>query len=201
MGAVMVRLHPPTTVLCVLAVGLAAITIGKPHEVHSDADPRCAVLRRYIDIIVLDDEALEGQKPIIVTQDQQASDASVGEFVNSPNAPYSTKTHPLLPLYLQLENQKDVRVDEACPLLLKGLKRFTWEKAANRAYPDHRNTDEYEVIYFAVSLPAISEDRRQAIFNVAFTYGSLDGIGLSVSMQKDASNRWGILSQERNWIS
>ena len=195
------KLHPPATVLCIVAAGLGITAAMKREPAPLQTEPRCAVLRSYVELLIRDGEPFDGKKPVLVVQETRATMISHAEELAKPDTPPSVKSGPLVPLYLQLDRTSAIEVKAACPLLFDGLESFSWAPEDHDFIRGMDIDEEFKEIAFALSLPAISQDGRQALFNVGMTFGPLAGAGMEVLMQKDRAGNWQILSQNRTWIS
>ena len=197
------RIHPPTAVLGIVAAGLFATSAIDQSSDAVGSDERCQVLRAYIDIIIRDGASFDGSKPVMVSHDTSilSNNSTVEEFLLDPRTPYSLKTSPLVPLYIEHERLATLAPVDVCPDLLNGLDGFEWLEE-DHSLADQTGDDGYfPVEFFSLSIPAISQDGRQAILTSGMTYAPLAGGGWSVIMQKDGNGVWRVLDQDPTWIS
>ncbi|WP_298302822.1 hypothetical protein [uncultured Erythrobacter sp.] len=191
------RLHPPSTILAVIALGAVGIVVLKP-PVAQLSDERCSVARAYIQSVINDGIALEGEKPVILGPGRPRN-RDIAEFLMSEDALPSHRTNPLAPLYIEQEKLAEVSVLDVCPEILVGFDRISAAKDVDQ--PVIAADGSYESIYFSLSIPAVSDHGDIAVLDAGFTYAGLAGGGVQVLMMKDKSGIWRIASEQGTWVS
>lgn len=191
------RLHPPTTILLMIAASLAVMAVFKQAESPTDS-LECNVAHDFIESVMRDGQWFTGDKPVYLTL-SSGFDTNLREFLRSEHALLSDRVNPLLPLYFDLEGRHDLHLSDFCPGILERFPRI--ERKPSDFKPVADKDGVYDVIFFGMSVPAVSNDTGLALVSASVTYAGEDGYGVDVLLMRDKAGTWRIAYSNRSWIS
>ncbi|MEP0390884.1 MAG: hypothetical protein ABJ205_06410 [Erythrobacter sp.] len=195
-GEVM-RLHPPSTILFLVATSFAVMAMFKHAERPTDS-LECRVAHDFITSVVQDGQWFTGDKPIYLMKGH-GYDADLGEFLRSDSALPSDRSNPLLPLYFGLLERQDEHLSDVCPGTLDRFPHIFRSPSGFEPVADEHGV--FNVIFFGMVVPAVSPDAGLALVSAHVTYAGEDGEGVSVLMMKDETGVWRVAYSDTSWVS
>jgi len=111
------------------------------------------------------------------------------------------RSDPFFPLYVQLVENDEVDPQEECASLREFLEAEGVRERFTQTKPKLKNEDEWDTIWLSVSMPAVSQDGREAIMLSGLTFGPLAGGGSEVYLRRSRQGEWVIKYEKSTWIS
>lgn len=202
-----VRLSPPITILSLVALAMAALSLGQ-HRSAVSGDVRCKVAAAYLeDALTTGYLAVRHEKVVVSVEPESmmtlGNPVDIARLKNGNPTPEARK-HPLFALYEQAALQDGQSAIKLCPEVRALMRR---SDIAPRIAGDERiaNPRDKDGIYkypiISISMPAVDASKGEAIMFASQVSALLGGGGSEVYLRKNAAGQWIVVYQQGRWVS
>ena len=201
------RLSPPICVVSIVALALAAISVGQSRHTEGK-DIRCVVAAAYLDSLFTESYLSRTQDQVVITSDPERLEGfgnpiDIARLMGG-TLEHPVRNHPLIAMYQQAARQGDVSPIKSCPEVRAILNRNDISKrvAGDETLPNPIDKDgQFKYRIVKLSLPAVDPNRGEAIMFASQTSATLAGGGFEVYLRRDATGAWHVLYEKMVWVS
>ncbi|HVR91645.1 MAG TPA: hypothetical protein VHG29_11210 [Novosphingobium sp.] len=184
------RLSPPVTILTIVAVALASISIARWLRLNDRREESCSAALAYLQYV-----DARKQKPLLI-HDEGWGGPTQEDISRAIRGDPDVRKHPDFEIYEHAANIQEVSPVLDCPGVL------SWLRSKKIAHHDRHVIDKllrpfqgldgetYPWDVIGMSMPAISNDRGRSIFDSSIYGALLGGAIYRVEMAQDHDGRW-----------
>lgn len=202
------RINPSLAVIVIVALAFGGLGWARANREKARSTERCRVADAYVQTILADDfiRKLGWKIEFWEEPESHAGLPPIDEFLRTDEGRVF-QNDPLLPLYREQDPLEQTSVLKECASIARKIASGPYSDRmiagrAHRLVPQQTKEGErWANVVFQMSMPALSEDGRDAVLISALSFGPMAAGGVSVHLRKMSDGQWVIVRKDRRWIS